>query len=154
MVGPKQQASTGSGSSTNSRHGRVKCGCGVSAIVRVAKKGPNCGMQFLGCSSWPEYNCGFFRWVPENNAIEDLQFQVLEKDTTISELEYDKKLLEEKLKKVQLKKDNLEEDIHEMKNEVCELRIEVMRAIRNEKNYSMALMYSCLLFAFVLFYLK
>lgn len=69
-------------------------------------------------------------------------------------MEYEKKLLEEKIRKLQIKKENLEEDAHEMKNELCEMRIELMKSSRNERNCTMALYLSWVIFALVVFWLK
>ncbi|KAL2904638.1 DNA topoisomerase 3-alpha [Bienertia sinuspersici] len=31
----------------------TKCSCGLDAIVRTVRKGPNIGSQFYGCPKWP-----------------------------------------------------------------------------------------------------
>uniref|UniRef100_A0A803N2G8 GRF-type domain-containing protein n=1 Tax=Chenopodium quinoa TaxID=63459 RepID=A0A803N2G8_CHEQI len=150
-------ASFGSGSSSSSRGGlnqRVKCNCGRDAIVRTVRNGPNVGMRFHGCPLWPERGCVFFKWVAGSNEIDDLRYQVLEKDTTLAEKEFEKKLMEEKIKKLQVKRENLEEEIQDMKLEISQIRIELMKSSRNEKNFSMSLFFSWVFFACLLFYLK
>ncbi|KAL2903771.1 DNA topoisomerase 3-alpha [Bienertia sinuspersici] len=31
----------------------TKCSCGLDAVVRIVRKGPNIGSQFYGCPKWP-----------------------------------------------------------------------------------------------------
>lgn len=73
--------------------------------------------------------------------------KILEKDIEIAELEFKNRLLEEKWKKLQLKKDSVEEELLEIKNELCHTRIELMNCGRSEKNLSMMLVFSWLMFA-------
>ncbi|XP_056690827.1 uncharacterized protein [Spinacia oleracea] len=156
MVGSKQ-VPVGS-SSSNSRGGMVPpllCECGNYSVVRTVKRGPNVGMKFHGCPLWPDTKCEFFRWIlPDNNELDHLQLKIFEANTTIAEMEYDKKLMEEKIKKLQTKKDNMEEDVQEMKNELCQMRIELMKSPRNERNCTMALYFSWVFFALLVFWLK
>ncbi|XP_056688228.1 uncharacterized protein [Spinacia oleracea] len=151
------QSTVGSGSSSNSRGGMVPpflCECGNYSVVRTVKRGPNIGIKFHGCPLWPNTKCEFFRWIPDNNKLDNLQLQILEANTTIAQMEYEKKLMEEKIKKLQTKKDNLEEDVQEMKNELCQMRIEMMKSSRNERNGTMALYFSWFFFSLVVFWLK
>ncbi|XP_021767562.1 uncharacterized protein LOC110731963 [Chenopodium quinoa] len=153
MERSKHQFAT-SGSSSSSRGGsigRIKCNCGRDAVVRLVKTGPNVGLKFHGCPLWPDTDCGFFKWIGGvRDEVDDLWFQLFEKETTIAELEIHKKMLEDKVKRVQLKKENLEEDLQELKGETSQLRIELMKSARNERNFSLALILSWVLFGIVI----
>lgn len=82
-----------------------------------------------------------------------LQYLILEKDTTIAEMEFEKDMVKEAMKKLELKKDRLEEENQELKFELGEMWIELMRAYRNEKNSNMAVVVSWIFFAIVFTYL-
>ncbi|XP_056688880.1 uncharacterized protein [Spinacia oleracea] len=154
MESRKGQSSTGSGASQNSR-GTLKCECGNDSVVRTVKHGPNIGMKFHGCPLWPRTTCQFFRWIlPENNQIEELQCTISEKDYVIAKLEVEQRLMAEKIKKLQVKKDSLEEENQEIKIEFRHTRIELMNTSRNEKNFSMALLCSWVFFCIIIMYLK
>uniref|UniRef100_A0A803MM42 GRF-type domain-containing protein n=1 Tax=Chenopodium quinoa TaxID=63459 RepID=A0A803MM42_CHEQI len=143
-----RQVSGGSGSSSTSRDGRkMKCKCGWDAILQTVKNGPNSGMKFYG-------TCNYFKWNSGDTVVDDLRFQLFEKETTISELELEKSMMEEKIKKLQMKKENAEEELQEMKMELGQMRIELMKTARNEKNFSMSLFFSWVFFAILVFYLK
>ncbi|CAO2813102.1 unnamed protein product [Amaranthus hypochondriacus] len=152
----QQRGSCNSGSSSSRGClSNLKCKCGTDAVVRTVKNGPNSGMKFYGCHSWPDADCGFFKWIGGVRDIGDeLRFQLLEKETTIAELKMQKQMVEEKVKKLQLKKENMEEDLQELKAEVSQMRIELMKSSRNEKNFSLALMLSWVLFGIIVLYLK
>uniref|UniRef100_A0A803M6I6 GRF-type domain-containing protein n=1 Tax=Chenopodium quinoa TaxID=63459 RepID=A0A803M6I6_CHEQI len=154
MVGKRQSSSGSSSSFANEENQKLRCSCGNYAVVRSVKKGPNSGMKFYNCPLWPDTKCEMFRWVNQSNPMEDLQYHVLEKETRICELEYKQQCKDDKIKRLQLKKDNLEEDVQEMKNEVYAMHVEMMNCSRNEKNLSMALVFSWIFFAVVLFYLN
>uniref|UniRef100_A0A803LVE6 GRF-type domain-containing protein n=1 Tax=Chenopodium quinoa TaxID=63459 RepID=A0A803LVE6_CHEQI len=148
-----------SGSSSSSRgggvsYGRIKSSCGRDAVVRSVKNGPNVGLKFHGCPLWPDTCCGFFKWIGVRDEVDDLRFQLFEKETTITELEMHKQMLEDKVKRVQLKKENLEEDVQELKGEVSQMRIELMKSARNERNFSLALVLSWVLFGIVIMAFK
>uniref|UniRef100_A0A803M699 GRF-type domain-containing protein n=1 Tax=Chenopodium quinoa TaxID=63459 RepID=A0A803M699_CHEQI len=85
----KQRGSCNSGSSSSMGClSNLKCKCGTDAVVRTVKNGPNSRMKFYGCHSWPDADCGFFKWIGGVREIEDeLRFQLFEKETTIAELE-------------------------------------------------------------------
>uniref|UniRef100_A0A803MZM5 GRF-type domain-containing protein n=1 Tax=Chenopodium quinoa TaxID=63459 RepID=A0A803MZM5_CHEQI len=97
------------GSSANLRGGfyypTTKCSCGLDAVVRTVKKGQNVGSKFYGCPKWPDTSCTFMKWIEASNE-DELRYQIFEKDTTIAEMEYQKTLMEEKLKKVQGRRKN------------------------------------------------
>ncbi|XP_021739633.1 uncharacterized protein LOC110706030 isoform X2 [Chenopodium quinoa] len=106
-------------------------------------------------TAYKDADCGFFKWIGGVREIGDeLRFQLFEKETTIAELEMQKQIVEEKVKKLQLKKENMEEDLQELKAEVSQMRIELMKSSRNEKNFSLALMLSWVLFGIIVMYLK
>uniref|UniRef100_A0A803LIJ8 GRF-type domain-containing protein n=1 Tax=Chenopodium quinoa TaxID=63459 RepID=A0A803LIJ8_CHEQI len=151
----KQCATNYGSSSSRGCMSTLKCKCGTNAVVRTVKNGPSCGIKFYGCHSWPDANCGFFKWYGGVREIgNELRFQLFEKETTIAELEMQKQIVEEKVKKLQLKKENMDENLQELKGEVSQMRIELMKSSRNEKNFSLALMLSWVLFGIILMYLK
>ncbi|KAL2894013.1 Epidermal growth factor receptor substrate 15-like 1 [Bienertia sinuspersici] len=57
--------------------------------------------------------CGFFKWANESDEVRELQFNLLEKDTGLAELELENSLLQEKVKELKQTKlknrDQLEE---------------------------------------------
>lgn len=80
-----------------------------------------------------------FKPIDGMDVVEDLRFRLLEKDTAIAELEMLMKFKDEKIKKLQLKKETLEEGTKELNTEVCKLKMEVLRLTTNQKNLLMAL---------------
>lgn len=80
-----------------------------------------------------------FKPIAEVNIIDDLQLKLFEKDTAIAELEMLMQFKDDKIKKLRAKKDTLEEDRKELKNEVCKLRLEVLKLTTNQKNMLMTL---------------
>uniref|UniRef100_A0A803MAN1 Uncharacterized protein n=1 Tax=Chenopodium quinoa TaxID=63459 RepID=A0A803MAN1_CHEQI len=133
MVGKWQSSSGSSSSFAREENQKIRCSCGKYAV---------------------DTQCEKLRWVDQSNPMEDLQYHVLEKETRICELEYELQCRDDKIKILQLKKDNLEEDVQEMKNEVYAMWVEMMKCSRNKNNISMALVFSWIFFAVVLFYLK
>ncbi|KAL2924036.1 DNA topoisomerase 3-alpha [Bienertia sinuspersici] len=133
-------SSSGSSSCLRPIQSSYVCSCGGVAVVRTVKAGPNIGRRFHGCPLWP-----FGR------EINDLRFEVLAKDTTIAEMEYEKQLMEEKIKALQLKKENLEEDVKQLKVERSENHMELMKMARIEKYLTKALLFSWVVIAFLLF---
>uniref|UniRef100_A0A803MES4 GRF-type domain-containing protein n=1 Tax=Chenopodium quinoa TaxID=63459 RepID=A0A803MES4_CHEQI len=149
--------STGSSSSRGGGliSSRVKCRCGAFAVVRMAKSGDNAGMNFFGCPNWPVGDCGFFQWVNVSNGVDaELRFKLFEKDTTLAEKEMEVDFMKEKLKIVEKKLDMKTEELNDTKMELSHTRIELMKATRNEKNFSLALFVSWIFFAMFLVYLK
>ncbi|KAL2930897.1 DNA topoisomerase 3-alpha [Bienertia sinuspersici] len=91
------QNSSASGSSSQYRLSGpvVKCYHNEVAPLRVVRhNGPRLGMKFYACAYWPA-TCGFFSWVDDANLIQDMQFQILDKDTTITDLDNEVKMLKE-----------------------------------------------------------
>uniref|UniRef100_A0A803LC25 Uncharacterized protein n=1 Tax=Chenopodium quinoa TaxID=63459 RepID=A0A803LC25_CHEQI len=64
-------------------------------------------------------------------------------------MEVEQKIRDEKIKKLQLKKQNLEEELKDMKNEVFQMKSEIMNCSRNERNLYMALFVSWIVFVVV-----
>ena len=66
---------------------------------------------------------GFFRWEEEVKRIniywEELQRKLFEKDKVIAKLEIEKIILDKKVKKFKIKRDNLEKVMQDMTNELC-----------------------------------
>ncbi|KAL2903107.1 DNA topoisomerase 3-alpha [Bienertia sinuspersici] len=127
------QMSMGSGSSVDSRGSRhqFRCHCNKVAPLRTVKvRGPNHGRRFYGCINYPDH-CGFMRWEDEVTDFQDLQLRVLEKDTIISELEYEKEELHQIVKKLKGRKDIvLEDEMKELKLEVARLRTEMTNYLK------------------------
>lgn len=78
--------------------------------------------------------------------FDDFHIKILEKDTEIAELEFKNQILEEKLKRIQTKKECVEEELQEIKNELCHTRIELLNCGRSEKNLAMMLLFSWIMF--------
>ena len=93
-----------------------------------------------------------FKLIDESNGVEELKFQNFE-DTTILEMEVVHKFKEDKIKKLQLKKVNLEEDVQGLKDELCQMRIAFTKSSTIEKKLFMALCASCIAFV-VIYFLK
>ena len=93
------------------------------------------------------------KWVDCNNG-DDLRFQIFERETTIAELEMQKAMLEDKVKRLQGKKGNFADELQEMKAEITQLRIELMRCSRTESNLTLALFSSWVFFGIVVCILK
>ncbi|XP_021713983.1 uncharacterized protein LOC110736775 [Chenopodium quinoa] len=130
---------------------KIRCNCGNEALIKTVRKGPNLGMKFYGCPMWPDTQCDFFKWVNEQAEMEDYEVKLLEKETVIGELQVEQKIAHEKIKKLQLKKGKLEEDIIGLKNEIVVMKIDLMKCGRNEKTLYLALLFSWLLFGVVIF---
>uniref|UniRef100_A0A803KQK9 Squalene cyclase N-terminal domain-containing protein n=1 Tax=Chenopodium quinoa TaxID=63459 RepID=A0A803KQK9_CHEQI len=142
----RQIGSSGSSSSRSVGWGspKLKCKCGVEAVIRTVRNGDNV-----------ESDCGFFQWVNANKMdLEDLRFQVFERDTQVAEKEIEIDFMKEQLKKFEKNLGVKEDELNDTKMELCHTRIELMKASRNEKNFSIALFVSWIFFAFLLVYLK
>uniref|UniRef100_A0A803MYZ1 GRF-type domain-containing protein n=1 Tax=Chenopodium quinoa TaxID=63459 RepID=A0A803MYZ1_CHEQI len=134
---------------------RLKYRCGAVAVVRMEKSGDNAGMKFFGCPNWPVGDCGFFQLVNVSNGGDaELRFKLFEKDTSIAEKEIEFEFMKEKLKVVEKKLDMKTEELNDTKMELSHTIIELMKATRNEKNFSLALFVSWIFFAMFLVYLK
>ncbi|KAL2924667.1 DNA topoisomerase 3-alpha [Bienertia sinuspersici] len=74
----------------------VKCYHDDIAPIRTVRVNcPTQGRRFYGCSHYPGYvlflieNLWIFKWTDEVDNVLDLQMLAIEKDTKISELEYE-----------------------------------------------------------------
>ncbi|KAL2927370.1 DNA topoisomerase 3-alpha [Bienertia sinuspersici] len=146
MASRREVGSTGS-SSSGFISPKLRCHCGNYAVVRTVKNGPNVGMKFYGCLKWPVTDCEFFQWVNWNMAnvnrdVGDVRFRLLEKDTIIGEKEIEINFMKETLKKVELKLESKDEELRDTKRELSCTRIELMKALRNENNFSLSLFLS------------
>uniref|UniRef100_A0A803N9D1 Zinc finger GRF-type domain-containing protein n=1 Tax=Chenopodium quinoa TaxID=63459 RepID=A0A803N9D1_CHEQI len=121
LQGGKHYSSGASSSTSRGIVGsRTNCTCGLEAVVCTVKNGPNSRRSFFGNPKWPETTSFFLKWVNCNsNVDDDLWFQIIERDTTIVEMEFNQSVLEEKANKFQGKKNKLEDDLQEMKTQIC-----------------------------------
>ncbi|KAL2931268.1 Protein ZGRF1, partial [Bienertia sinuspersici] len=106
----------------------------VAPLIAVRHNGPRLGMKFYACGYWPKATCGFFSWVDDVNHIQDMQFQLLEKYTTITDLENKVKMLKEE-------NENLKELLTEARIECNERRI-MMECEVDDKRDTYALLLS------------
>ncbi|KAL2943251.1 Endonuclease 8-like 3, partial [Bienertia sinuspersici] len=131
------QNSSASGSSSQSRLSDpvLKCYHNEVAPLRVARhNGSRLGMKFYACAYWPKATCGFFSWVDDANLIQDMQFQILDKDTTIADLKNKVKILKEG-------NENLKELMAEVGIECNERRL-MMECEADDKRKTYALLLS------------
>ncbi|XP_020243076.1 uncharacterized protein LOC109821300 [Asparagus officinalis] len=56
-------------SSSSTRRG-LMCHCGRRAILSISGTKTNPGRLFLGCANWKVSNCGFFKWVSDEEEFE------------------------------------------------------------------------------------
>ena len=99
-------------------------------------------------------NCCFFRWVEDVGKTnvsewEKLERKLLEKETVIAHLEAEKKIFEEKIKTLKMKRDILQEAMEDMRNELCQLHGAMCKCERGEKYALIAFVLSWLIFAIV-----
>lgn len=87
-----------------------------------------------------------FKLIDGTNAIEELQIQLFEKDTTIAEMEVVMKFNDDKIKKLQRKKGSLEEEVRGLRDELSQSRVDIMKAKTDRKNLQLALIVVCVLF--------
>ena len=93
-------------------------------------------------------DCGFFRWVDDvgitNVSIdwEEIQGKLLENEKIIAELEVEKKILGEKVKKLKMKKHIMEEAMKDKRNELCQLYVALCKYARGEKYAQLAVVMS------------
>ncbi|KAL2893337.1 Sucrose non-fermenting protein kinase 1 [Bienertia sinuspersici] len=75
-------------------------------------------LAYDGSIQWPysrqKRTCGFFKWADEVDTVNELQFMVFERDTIISEIEYEKELLEADVKKLRKKGEELQDQVNEL----------------------------------------
>ena len=96
---------------------------------------------------------GFFRWEEEigkiNISWEELQGKLFKNDKVIAKLEPEKIILDKKVKKLKIKKDNLEEAMQDMTNELCQMHAAVINHSRGGKYVVVAVVMSWLIFVIV-----
>ncbi|KAL2897089.1 Kinesin-like protein KIN-14N, partial [Bienertia sinuspersici] len=140
----RKGCSTGSGSSSNSSRRLVqywvKCNCGTMLIV---KNGPNVGSKFYGCPLWPDTKCEMFNLNDGINDVEDLEVQLLEKNTAVAERQVVKKLKDDKTKKLQKKKGSLEEELNGWKCEMNKMKVDMLKEKTIKANLHLALVIVC-----------
>ncbi|KAL2898349.1 DNA topoisomerase 3-alpha [Bienertia sinuspersici] len=142
----KQNSHNSGCSATSRRNSKVICSCGNEAILRTVKNGPNVGTKFYGCPLWPDTQCKMFKPIEGSSVVEDLQFQLLEKDTTIMEMEMLLESKDERIKRLQLKNNILEEENRELRKGCCQFRITENKPPANEQNFKMPFIISLILF--------
>lgn len=86
--------------------------------------------------------------------IEDLRYQLFEKDHILAEMEAQKKIVEAKYQKLKMRKEDLESDVQQMRDELCQMRVELLNTKRKEKTFTIGLLVSWLIFAIVITLLK
>ncbi|KAL2936603.1 DNA topoisomerase 3-alpha [Bienertia sinuspersici] len=109
------QSAGGSSSMSRSRSGsqlpQLRCYHDEVALVRVVKHhGPTLGKRFYGFGRWPR-TCGFFKWVDEPDEVTELQFRLFEKDTEITQLEMEKQMLDEKVRRLKQTNLNIQDQV-------------------------------------------
>ena len=83
-------------------------------------------------------DCGFFRWVEDVrktnvNEWKELEGKLIDKERVIAHLEAEKKILEEKIKKLKMKRDILQVAMQDISNESRQLRGALCKYARGEK---------------------
>ena len=84
-------------------------------------------------------NYDFFRWEKELRKInvscqwKESQGKLLKKKKDIIELEAKKKILDKKVKKLKIEKNNMEKAMQDMSNKLCQLYVAVFKYARGEK---------------------
>ena len=74
--------------------------------------------------------------------MEEIQGKLLKKGKIIDELELEKKILGEKVKKLKMKKHVMEEVMEDMRNELCQLQGALCKYARGEKYAQLAVVIS------------
>ncbi|KAL2904680.1 Protein CIP2A-like protein [Bienertia sinuspersici] len=95
----------------------------------------------------------FSRLIDGRNDVEDLQVQLLEKNTTIAEMEVVQKLKDDKIKKLQKKKGSLEEELNGLKCEMSKLKVDMVKEKTIKANLQLALVI-VFVFFIIMYYLK
>lgn len=92
--------------------------------------------------------CGFFRW---GDAVDDVSFHILEKDSMTSELKHEKNVLEKQVKALTIENQQLEESLGELGVECSHMR-DFMSAAQTDKRMAWLLILSWMFFAVVLLF--
>ncbi|KAL2893193.1 DNA topoisomerase 3-alpha [Bienertia sinuspersici] len=118
----------------------VKCYHNEVAPLRTVRfNGPTQGKR----------TCGFFNWADEVDTMNELQFMVFERDTIISELEYEKELLEADVKNLRKKGEELQDQVNELAMENT-MKWEIAKSARADRKFVMLLCLSWVFFSFML----
>ena len=80
---------------------------------------------------------------------EEIQGKLLEKERIIAELKVEKKILGDKVKKLEMKKHIMEKAMEDMRNELCQLHCALCKYVRGEKYVQLVVVISWLIFAIV-----
>ncbi|KAL2903850.1 Kinesin-like protein 1 [Bienertia sinuspersici] len=91
--------------------------------------------------------CGFFKWADEVDNVLDLQMLAIEKDTKISELEYERDVLKGKVKKLKQTTTELEDQVAELAIENTE-KFHAMETVKADKKLCIMLFMSWVFFCF------
>ena len=78
-----------------------------------------------------------------------MQEKLFEKEKVIAELEVEKRTLDKKVNKLKIKRDNLEETMQDMTNELFQMHVAVFKHSRGEKYVVVAIVMSWLIFSIV-----
>ncbi|KAL2900068.1 Protein ZGRF1 [Bienertia sinuspersici] len=139
------QSAGGSSSMSRSRSGsqlpQLRCYHDEVAPIRVVKHhGPTLGKRFYGCGRWPR-TCGFFKWVDEPDEVTELQFRLFEKDTEISQLEMEKQMLDEKVRRLKQTNLKIQDQVEELALENSVVR-EGLYSAKADKKMSLLFIFS------------
>ncbi|KAL2927148.1 Microtubule-associated tumor suppressor 1-like protein [Bienertia sinuspersici] len=94
-----------------------------------------------------------FKLIDGSNDVEDLQVQLLEKNTTIAEMEVVHKLKDDKIKKLLNKKGSLEDELNVLKCEMSKLKVDMVKEKTIKANLQLALVI-VFVFFIIMYYLK
>ncbi|KAL2901108.1 C-Jun-amino-terminal kinase-interacting protein 3 [Bienertia sinuspersici] len=100
-----------------------------------------------------ERTCGFLKWADEVDNVLDLQMLAIEKDTKISELEYEGDVLKGKVKKLKQTTTELEDRVAELAIENTE-KFHAMESMKADKKLCIMLFVSWVFFFAVVFLFK
>ncbi|KAL2936953.1 DNA topoisomerase 3-alpha [Bienertia sinuspersici] len=149
----RKQNSHNSGCSATSRTSKVICSCGNEDIVRTVKNGPNVGTKFYDVHWMKDTQCKMFKPIEGKLVVEDLQFQLLEKDTARIEMDMLLESKDKRIKRLQLKNNILEQENRELRKGCCQFRIIENTSLADEQNFKMQFIISLTLFV-IMYYLK
>lgn len=106
--------------------------------------------DFFFLADLQDTRCEFFKLIDDKNVVDDLHYNVLEKDTRIVELEMIQKFNEDKIRELELKKGSLEVEVKELKTEMWQLKMDVMKSTTNLKHMCFGFFVAFVMF--VIFY--
>ncbi|CAH9072923.1 unnamed protein product [Cuscuta europaea] len=110
---------------------QVNCHHNMKSILRVVRNGVNAGKKYHVCSLWPNDNCGFFKWGDGSEVMrESEEFDALENHSAIVVLEFKKRMLKEKIKKLQVENVTLKKKVQETTKVARQLRHQNLEMIK------------------------